>query len=197
MKKLTKSIITSILCAVIAITGIVASNTTTAYAASDDKVPVKVTYKGETVTLVKDINTMQARPKLKTLKKKWGKPKEHEERYDNPGNTTLKTDDQYKWTKGSSTISYNIKLNDESIFGSDRTCIYVNSSDKNIKINGLKVGMSQKKARKILKSLGLKKADYDDSYEMLNFKTGWISCGYEDGKVSSISVMIDYLEDFE
>lgn len=196
MKKLTKSILTGILCAVIAMTAIATVNTTTAYAASD-KVPVKVTFKGETITLVKDIDTMQARPKLKTLKKKWGKPKEHEECYDNPENTTLKTDDIYKWTKGNSTISHNIKLNDESIFGSDRTYIYVNSSDKNVKINGLKVGMSQKKARKILKSLGLKKADYDDSYEMLNFETGWMSCGYENGKVSSISVMINYLEDYK
>lgn len=196
MKKLTKSIITSILCAVIAITGIATVNTTTAYAASD-KVPVKVTFKGKTLTLTKDLNKELKRPKVKTLKKKWGKPTEQQECYDEYTDETLKTANFYSWGKGKSAIYYNVQLHKLSLGGSARTHIQIYSEDKNIKINGIKVGMSQKKARKILKSFGLKTENYTDSSDQIISDGGSIACMYEDGKVSQIVATIEYLEDYE
>lgn len=196
MKKLTKSIITSILCAVIAITAIATANTTTAYAASD-KVPVKVTFKGKTVTLTKDLNKEKACPKIKTLKSKWGKPTEQKECYDEYTDETLKTANFYRWIKGKSNIFYNVQIHKLSLGGSARTYIQINSEDKNIKINGIKVGMSQKEARKILKSFSLEKENYTDSSDQIFSDGGSIACMYENGKVSQIAATIEYLEDYE
>lgn len=188
MKKLTKSIIAGILCLVIAMTAIATVNTTTAYAAND-KVPVKVTFKGKTVTLTKDLNKELKRPKVKTLKSKWGKPSRSEDCYDEYTDETLKTGEFYEWSKGKTSIQYFIQIRKLSLGGSARNHITVYANDKNIKINGIKVGMSQKKAEKILKNLGIKNDEFLDG--------GRIVCMYENGKVSSIYAEIEYLEDYE
>lgn len=68
-RKLT-TIIAMILCAIITVTSF---GTDTAYAAS--KTPLKVTFNKKTVTLAKDASTMTTSVTVKTLTKKWGKPK--------------------------------------------------------------------------------------------------------------------------
>lgn len=182
MKKLTKSIIASILCAVIAITAIATVNTTTAYAESD-KTPLKVTIKGKTVTLVKDINTMQGYPKVKTLKKKWGKPDTSGQNPEMP---------YYLWTKGKTRIDFSIFPYIDNPTAR-HPYIQITSSDKKFKVNGIKlIGMKQKKAKKILKNLSMEINNFDTSDEA-RFEVGDITCHYEKGKVSQVTVTILYL----
>ena len=140
--KLT-TIIAMILCAIITVTSF---GTDTAYAAS--KTPLKVTFNKKTVTLAKDASTMTTSVTVKTLTKKWGKPKK--EVYEGDplcggldGNTT------YIWEKGKTIIKYIIPV--DETFGSLRKRIEIHALDKNIKILGIKVGMKQKKAEKIEK----------------------------------------------
>ncbi len=78
MKKQSKSILTLILCAVLAITSITFFGSDAAYAA--EKTPFTITFKGKTVKLDKDFNNSIEngikKISYKSLKKKWGKASE-------------------------------------------------------------------------------------------------------------------------
>lgn len=177
MKRKVTTILALILCAIITVTGICAD---TAYAA--DKTPLKVTFKGKTVTLAKDVNVKPAAPKFKTLKSKWGKPKKTE--------NELYTD--YVWTKGETTIGYYVcKVPKEELIGCQRTYIRIDSSDKNLKVNGIKIGMKKSKAEKILKNL--QTIDNNGNPWFLDSEIR-VSCSYNNkGKVNFITVEIENL----
>ena len=66
MRATWKRIIAVILCAVIAIAS---TGTNTAYAVK--KTPLKVTFNGKSINLIKDMYSGDA-PKIKELEKKWG-----------------------------------------------------------------------------------------------------------------------------
>ena len=94
--------------------------------------------KENSITLAKGAITMATNEKVKILSKKWGKPKkevyEGSPLYDGlDGYTT------YIWNKGKTTITY-VSPVDETFCGL-RKHIDIHSSDKNIKIFGIKVGM--------------------------------------------------------
>ena len=165
-RKLT-TIIAMILCAIITVTSF---GTDTAYAAS--KTPLKVTFNKKTVTLAKDASTRTTSVTIKTLTKKWGKPKKEIEEGDplcggRDGYTA------YVWEKGKTRIKYIIPV--DETFGSLRKRIEIYSFDKNFKLLDIKVGMKQKKAEKIEKKLG-NSAPY---------------CEYKNGKVSYISCTVN------
>jgi len=164
MKKKLTTILAMCLCAIMMVTAI---NPSTAYAA--EKTPVKVTFKKKTVTLGKDINTKPAQPKVKTLTKKWGKPKKETDEYAI----------YYTWTKGKTEISYRLMIG-EPDSPSDCTYIRFDAYDKNLTVNGIRVGMKQEKAQKILEDLGSETGDYFETTSIS------LSCGYTDGKVSMI-----------
>ena len=170
MKRKLTTIITMCLCAIMTLTAI---SPATAYAAS--KTPVKATFKGKTVTLTKDINA-KSTTKVKTLKKKWGKPKKDVWEDTDFSGEKYKTT-TYTWKKGETKIKYN---QPEKEVGSNTKCIRFESHDKNFKILGIKVGMKQEKAQKILEDLGSETGDYFETTSIS------LSCGYTDGKVSMI-----------
>lgn len=180
MKKKLTTIIAMFLCAIMTLTAI---NPATAYAAS--KTPVKATFKDKTVTLMKDINK-KSTIKVKTLKKKWGKPKKDVWEDTDFSGEKYKTT-TYAWGKeGSTLIQYNLP---EIEVGSNTKCIRFGSLDKNFKILGIKVGMKQEKAQKILEDLGGETDEYGSSTEIET--TGIrLMCYYTDGKVSNIDGQI-------
>ncbi len=177
MKKKLTTILAMCLCAILTLTAI---NPATTYAA--EKTPLKVTFKKKTVTLAKDIYTKPAQPNVKTLTKKWGKPKKETDEYAT----------RYTWTKGKTTILYRIMIG-EPDSASDRTYIRIDSSDKNIKVNGLKVGMKQEKADKIIKDLGGETTDYNAILDLLETSGIRITCCYNNGKVSLIIIELENL----
>ena len=127
--------------------------------------------KENSITLVKGAITMVTNEKVKILSKTWGEPKkevyEGSPLYDGlDGYTT------YIWKKGKTTITY-VSPVDETFCGL-RKRIDIHSSDKNIKIFGIKVGMERKKAEKIEKKLG----DYAPYYECKNGKVNYIYCSF-------------------
>lgn len=174
MKKKLTTILAMFLCAIMTLTAI---NPSTVYAAS--KTPVKATFKGKTVTLMKDINA-KSTVKIKTLTKKWGKPKK--DVYDANDFLGENKTTTYRWEKGDTGIEYNLP---EREFGSNTKCIRFGSRDKNFKILGIKVGMKQEKAQKILEDLG---GETSEDGSQTDIKTTGIRlmCCYSDGKVSSI-----------
>lgn len=176
MKKKLTTIIAVILCAIITVTSF---GTDTAYAAS--KTPLKINFKGESITLTKDIYTKAATAKVKTLTKKWGKPeKEVYEADDIWDGCAI-----YSWKKGKTEIKYTLPFGED--FGSNTKNIQIYSGDKNVKVLGIKVGMKQAKAQKILEDLG-GETSYSSTDLNLFEKTGIrLTCSYEDGKVSGVS----------
>ncbi|MCI8363116.1 MAG: hypothetical protein HFJ41_08495 [Clostridia bacterium] len=176
MKKKLTTILAMCLCAIMMVTAI---NPSTAYAA--EKTPVKVTFKKKTVTLGKDINTKPAQPKVKTLTKKWGKPKKETDEYAI----------YYTWTKGKTEISYRLMIG-EPDSPSDCTYIRFDAYDKNLTVNGIRVGMKQEKADKIIKDLGGETTDYSASLDLRETSGFLISYMCDKGKVSSINVELTY-----
>lgn len=176
MKKKLTTILAMCLCAIMMVTAI---NPSTAYAA--EKTPVKVTFKKKTVTLAKDIYTKPAQPKVKTLTKKWGKPKKE----------TTEGYIRYNWTKGETKIAYTFP--GEKPSACSRTYINIDSTDKNVKVNGLKVGMKQEKADEIIKDLGGETTDYSATLDLLETSGIRITCCYNNGKVSLIHVELEDL----
>lgn len=170
-KRLT-ALIAVILCTIIAITG---TSSTTTFAASS-KVPLKIGFKGKTVTFSDDILTEKAEKPdakmLKSLKKKWGKPKVEK----GEGWTT------YRWKKGKTEISYT----DDPTW--NVSTMYVNSEDKNASICGIKVGMKAKKAKAVIKKLGgtVNEDGTGASVQILDTLTESISYSFKNGKVTSI-----------
>lgn len=160
----------------------------TAYAA--DKTPLKVTFKGKTVTLAEDVDVKPATPKVKTLKSKWGKPKKEVYR-DNIEGKTIEVSRSYTWTKGETTIAYNIQKYREPMWTSVRTYISIDSFDKNLKVNGVKIGMKESKSEKILKNLQTKDKNGNPWFLDSGIR---VSCSYNDkGNVSSITVELENL----
>ena len=165
-KNVIKSIIAIALCMVIALTGLDARTVS----AAENKCPVKVTFNGKTVTLVKDQNDWESTPTLKTLKSKWGKPK-------------TKTDDSgvkyYTWKKGKTTIQIMDFMANENGIGFTEIQI----KDKNGAIWGVKVGMKRAAAiKKIEKATGEKiPNDVDHIF------AGGVNFMIKNGKVSEIS----------
>lgn len=185
MKRKVTTILAIILCAIITVTGIYAD---TAYAA--DKTPLKVTFKGKTVTLTEDVDVKPAAPKVKTLKNKWGNPKKEVYR-DNIDGKTIEVARSYTWTKGETTIAYNIQKYREPMWTSARTYIRIDSSDKNLKVNGIKIGMKKSKAEKILKNL--QTIDENGSPWFLDSDIR-VTCSYDNkGKVNFITVDLENL----
>lgn len=183
MKRKVTTILAIILCAIITVTGIYAD---TAYAA--DKTPLKVTFKGKTVTLTEDVDVKPAAPNVKTLKNKWGKPKK-EIQHDNSEDETMETSIRYTWTKGKTTIMYHIQKYREPMWTSARTYIRIDSSDKNLKVNGIKIGMKKSKAEKILKNL--QTIDENGSPWFLDSDIR-VTCSYDNkGKVNFITVDLE------
>lgn len=194
MKKKQKTILALFLCILMAAAAI---NADTACAARA-KVPIKFTFKGKTVTLMKDINKDPVKPNVKTLKSKWGKPEifadhgESAESEDKP-DVVSKT---YEWEKGNTTVRYNNQYYKEPMWASSRTYIEIRTSDKNVKAGGLKVGMKEKEAKKILKKLGAKQEygggwytrEYDSHSSLM------ISINCENGKVTYIIFSIENIQ---
>ncbi|MEY8335528.1 hypothetical protein AALB53_20900 [Lachnospiraceae bacterium 47-T17] len=177
MKHISKSILTAILCALIAITVIGAD---TAWAA--EKTPLKVTFKKKTVTLMKDINEGLKEskfPTVKALQKKWGKP---EKKVDETGSYT-----DYIWEKDGSYICYTIPKKHEV----SKQFVFI-TEDKNLEMFGLKVGMKQAKAQKLLEDLGGETNEYSTAlalpYDWEYFS--FIQCAYKNGKVARIDCHI-------
>lgn len=194
MKKKQITILAVFLCVLMAVAAV---NADTAYAARD-KIPLKVTFKGKTVTLMKDINKDPVKPDLKTLKAKWGKPEifaDHGEsaESENKPDVFSKT---YEWKKGNTTICYNNQYYVEPMWASSRTYIEIRTSDKNVKAGGLRVGMKETEAEKILKKLGARQGDYGDSYvrEYDSHSSLMISIGCGNGKVTYIDFMINNIQ---
>ena len=166
MKKKMTAIIAMLLCAILTITGIC---TDTAYAA-DNTVPLTIKFKGKTITFSDDATEAVEEIQLKTLKKKWGKPKV--EKDDNFAS--------YTWEKGKTVVYYS----NDNYFGPTNTYVRIETTDKNATVCGMKVGMKKSKAKKIMKKLG---ADINksDAHVYLPEDTH-ISCEFKNGKVSSL-----------
>lgn len=194
MKKKQTTILAMFLCVLMAI---VAVNADTAYAARE-KIPLKVTFKGKTVTLMKDINKDPVKPNVKTLKSKWGKPElsvDHGEssELENKPDVFSKT---YEWKKGNTTVRYNNQYYIEPMWFSSRTYIEIRTSDKNVKAGGLKVGMKETEAKKILKKLGAKQEDYGNWYvrEYDSHSSLMISIICDKGKVTDLIFSIENIQ---
>lgn len=163
MKRKVTTILAMLLCAILTVTSIC---TDTAYAA-DNTVPLKIGFKGKTITFSDDATERIKEVNLKTMKKKWGKPKV--EKHDDY--TT------YTWKKGKTTIYY---MEDSFQF----TNIHMDTTDKNATLCGMKVGMKQNKAKKIMKKLGAE--SYKSGMSATLPSGTMISCSFKNGKVSSL-----------
>lgn len=166
MKKKMTTLIAMLLCAILTITGIC---TDTAYAA-DNTVPLTIKFKGKTITFSDDATEAVEEIQLKTLKKKWGKPKVEKD-----DNST-----SYTWKKGKTVVYYS----NDNYFGSTSTQLTINIYDKNATVCGMKVGMKKKKAEKILKKLGAEL--YESGAHVSLPKDTQISCDFKNGKVSRL-----------
>ncbi len=142
MKTTMKRHITALLCAALVMTGLEAG---TAYAAGK-KTPLKVGYRGTTISLIKDLGTSTGRddtPKLSSIKKKWGNPKKGT----SEGMTT------YTWKKGKTSI----EITDFDAGKDGVGSITVDIRDKNGSLCGVKVGMKRDAAvKKLQKQFGKK-----------------------------------------
>lgn len=183
MKKKITPIIAMLLCAILTITVI---STDTAYAA-EKKIPVKVAFEKKTAKF--NINTKKRgidRVKLSTLKEKWGEPDTSEEEFMI----------HYSWKKGESEIRY------VDVYEAPRSSlIYITAYDKNISVNGIKVGMTKSKVKKLLKKLGKVEQDNNGSFDTLSIRmlNGactciYIDCYFENNKVSGINAGLYFYE---
>jgi len=75
---------------------------------------------------------------------------------------------------------------------SDCTYIRFDAYDKNLTVNGIKVGMKQEKADKIIKDLGGETTGYSASLDLRETSGFLISYMCDKGKVSSINVELTY-----
>ena len=173
MKKKLTTILAMCLCAILTLTAI---NPATTYAA-DNYTKIKVKYKGETMTFKVNMDKKGIeKVKVKTLKKKWGKPDIIDEN---------EITDLYNWQKTETTwIQYrNNHLN--HIWGGLNA--YVNN--KSVSVCGIKVGMKASKASKILKALGFPIFEKEKTYIRTGFddyETIEIICRTKNGKVTNI-----------
>lgn len=147
-----KSIIAIALCVIIAIT---AASPLTASAATK-KTPVKVTFKGKTVNIVTDVDTMKM-PKIKTLKSKLGKkPTVYKQSEYKASKNKYVWVNRYAWVKGDSSINV-IENPDKKGYAKS---IEIIANDKNAAIFGIKVGMTKDQA------LGKLDAKLGNKYEI-------------------------------
>lgn len=173
MKKKLTTLLAVLLCTILTVAGICAD---TAYAA-DYADTLKVTFKKKSVTLNVNREKIGIEPiKIKTLKKKWGKPEVTKDEY-----SAI-----YTWKKGKTEITYT-----DDFTAAFWSGFSITIEDKNASIAGLKVGMSKKKAEKILKTLGEVNSNEDaDFVQMTEAGRCNITCQYKKGKVSRIAAYI-------
>lgn len=173
MKKTLATIITMILCAVIAITGISAE---TAYAAGNTS--LKVTFNKKSVKLsINEENKGIEKPDINALTNAWGNPSVSENEW---------TSD-YIWKKGKTEIIYT-DIPSEPMYSN----ISMDIKDKNAEICGLKVGMKKAKAVKILKKFG-KEINIDNNVitiQIIEKGRIQINCTLKKGKISQITGFI-------
>ncbi len=135
-KKIT-SLIALILCAVLAISGLCVE---TVYAANE-KMSLKVGFKGKTINLIKDISDGDRyEMSIASVQKKWGKPKTKKSGYST----------YYTWKKGKTTIEvsdFDATKDGKSYVGS----ITISIKDKNGSLWGVKVGMKAETALEKIK----------------------------------------------
>lgn len=146
-----KAAVALILCAFIVLSGI---STETAFAANK-KIPLKVTFNGVTVNLVKNLRSEDdSSPALSSLKKKWGTPKTAKQ---GEGDYAEET---HSWKKGKTEIklSYVPVGPYSEKKGGFNTYVGVVIEDKNGSLWGVTVGMKKDTAlKKIKKALGTDK----------------------------------------
>ena len=139
MKKTLKSLITFVLCIAVIITSISAG--TGMANAKDKKIPLKAGFNSIEIVLVKNLNDdSREDTEIKTLEKKWGKPKKVEE--DDP--ITF-----YTWKKGKTSIT----IGNNTPSGNHVGYIKIDIKDKNGSMYGVKVGMKKSEALKKLKKV--------------------------------------------
>ena len=136
MKKLFKSIVAVMLCAVIAVTAFGAD---TAQAATK-KMPLKVTMNGKSYTFTKDISKKVKKVSIKKVKKALGKP-------------TNSGEDFWYWETEISAIA--------CYKGTEYSEPYVeiNIGEKEHSLSGIKCGMTKKSVLKKLKKYGYKESN--------------------------------------
>lgn len=141
------------------------------------KKSLKVTYKGKTVTLVKDIINNAGRNKSITLakcEKAWGKAKKK-----NTGTA------YYDWKSKKTKIS----LTDFDAPAGAVGSIYISVKDKSSSIAGIKVGMSKAKAiKKLKKTFGSKNVSAYSKYIYLGSTIVYVSFEIKNGKVIAMKV---------
>ncbi len=139
MKKELKSLIAFMLCAAAIITSVSAGTGTVS--AAGKKIPLKAEFNGTEIVLVKNLNgDSREDTKIKTLEKKWGKPKKVKE----DGSLTF-----YTWKKGKTSI----EIGNNTPSGNHVGYIKIDIKDKNGSMFGVKVGMKKSEALKKLKKV--------------------------------------------
>ena len=136
------------------------------------KKTIKIKYKSKTVTIEEDDNNLDVL--LNKMKKAWGEPDSITDEEDavvyNYG----------KQNKSWISITQN-KTEDHNIF------IQYKMNDKNMVVNGVKVGMSKSKALKTLrKNLGKKYVKYDKEQKCI-ITSSIAGCGYQIKKDKVVS----------
>ena len=183
MKKQSKSILTLILCAVLAITSITFFGSDTAYAA--EKTPFTIAFKGKTVKLDKDFNNSIEngikKISYKSLKKKWGKASEATDYEGSP----------FFWIKDTSSVIYY-----EGETKNSGSALQFELYSKNSGICGIKIGAKKAAVLKKLKKIVDQKYIYreDTDYVMVGCEdkkgnyTGMVNIvfGFSEGKLISI-----------
>lgn len=146
MKTTLKRIIAAIFCMVIVITSI---GTSTAYAAS--KPPLKVTFNGKSINMVKTLaNGEEESASIDEVLKIFGNPdkkqvNKNDERYTH-----------YTWNKGKSSVGFAHYVDTE--YNTDILCFFgVHLQNKNDALCGIKIGMKMDKALKKLEKMFGKK----------------------------------------
>ncbi len=169
MKQKIRSITALILCAMLFITGIISTETDSAYAAGG-KLPVKVTFNKKTITVSKDArdDDDSLDVTLETLNKKWGRPEKTTEDMGFGYVATTCT-----WKKGKSSIKY--IAGDGPIHSYFDVFIY----DKNVAIFDIRYGMKKDTILKKLKKLAKNETDIS------------VSANKDDQKKESIYVIIN------
>lgn len=178
MKRPFKSLIAAVLCAVIAITGI---GMDTARAA-ESKPPLKVTFNGTSVSLIKVLGDGSEKAvTVGAVVKKLGSPDKKE-----------KIDDfytRYVWKKGKSSIEFtNYKQSEDA---DDFLCHFdVHLQGRKDALFGIKVGMKKENAlKKLKKTFGKNNVCAAKEGQVINFESGKpVPQGKPDGKGEDIFV---------
>lgn len=178
MKKLFKSIVAAMLCAVIAVTAL---GTETAQAAETPV--IKITFNKKSVNL-KVADTGVKETKYKTLKKKLGKATTINKEGSEDADYYYIT---YTWKKGKSQFSYNREsFSSGNYYG-------VRIQDKNVSICGTTKGTKADKAKKAFEKAGAATVNKDKNFINADFGEGSnIQCTLKNGKIIEIYATLYY-----